>query len=115
VFDEIDVGIGGKVAEAVGKRLARLAKTHQVICITHLPQIAKYAERHLLVAKSVRGNRTLTSIQTLDPDSRVEELARMTSGATMTKAGLAHAREMLESAKGHDRNPQRISDRVPSR
>ncbi|MBM3330239.1 DNA repair protein RecN [candidate division WOR-3 bacterium] len=97
VFDEIDVGIGGKVAEAVGKRLARLGKNHQVICITHLPQIAKYAERHLLVAKSVRGNRTLTSIRTLDPDSRVEELARMTSGATVTKASLAHAREMLES------------------
>jgi DNA repair protein RecN (Recombination protein N) len=98
VFDEIDVGIGGKVAEAVGKRLARLAKTHQVICITHLPQIAKYAERHLLVAKSVRSNRTLSSIRTLDADARVEELARMTSGATVTKASLAHAREMLESA-----------------
>jgi len=98
VFDEIDVGIGGKVAEAVGRRLARLAKTHQVICITHLPQIAKYADRHLLVAKSVRGNRTLTSIRTLDADSRVAELARMTSGATVTKASLAHAREMLETA-----------------
>ncbi len=98
VFDEIDVGIGGKVAEAVGKRLARLARTHQVICITHLPQIAKYAERHLSVSKSARGSRTLTSIRTLDVDSRVEELARMTSGATVTKAGLTHAREMLESA-----------------
>ena len=99
VFDETDVGIGGKVAEAVGKRLARLAKSHQVICITHLPQIAKYAERHLLVAKSVRGNRSLTSIRALDADSRVEELARMTSGATVTKASLAHAREMLETAE----------------
>jgi DNA repair protein RecN (Recombination protein N) len=99
IFDEIDVGIGGKVAEAVGKRLARLAKNHQVVCITHLPQIAKYAERHLLVAKSVRGNRTLTSIQALGADSRVEELARMTSGATVTKASLAHAREMLETAR----------------
>jgi DNA repair protein RecN (Recombination protein N) len=99
VFDEIDVGIGGKVAESVGRRLARLGKNHQVICITHLPQIAKYAERHLLVAKSTRGNRTVTSIRTLDPDSRVEELARMTSGATVTKASLAHAREMLETAQ----------------
>jgi DNA repair protein RecN (Recombination protein N) len=97
VFDEIDVGIGGKVAESVGKRLARLAKTHQVICITHLPQIAKYAERHLLVAKSVRAGRTLTSIRTLDAEARIEELARMTSGATVTKTSLAHAREMLES------------------
>jgi DNA repair protein RecN (Recombination protein N) len=98
VFDEIDVGIGGKVAESVGRRLAKLARTHQVVCITHLPQIAKYGERHLLVAKSVRGNRTLTSIRTLDADARVEELARMTSGATVTKASLAHAREMLETA-----------------
>ncbi len=99
VFDEIDVGIGGKVAESVGKRLSRLARTHQVICITHLPQIAKYAERHLLVAKSVRGSRTTSSIRTLDADARVEELARMTSGAAVTRAGLAHAREMLESTK----------------
>jgi len=99
VFDEIDVGIGGKVAESVGRRLARLGKNHQVICITHLPQIAKYAERHLLVAKSTRGSRTVTSIRTLDPDSRVEELARMTSGATVTKASLSHAREMLETAQ----------------
>jgi DNA repair protein RecN (Recombination protein N) len=98
IFDEIDVGIGGKVAESVGKRLARLAKTHQVVCITHLPQIAKYAERHLLVAKTVRGNRTITSIRTLDADARVEELARMTSGAAVTKTSLAHAREMLETA-----------------
>jgi DNA repair protein RecN (Recombination protein N) len=97
VFDEIDVGIGGKVAESVGKRLARLARTHQVICITHLPQIAKYAERHLLVTKSVRGHRTTSSIRTLDAGARVEELARMTSGATVTRASLAHAREMIES------------------
>jgi DNA repair protein RecN (Recombination protein N) len=102
VFDEIDVGIGGKVAESVGKRLARLARTHQVICITHLPQIAKYAERHLLVTKSVRGNRTTSSIRTLDADAKVEELARMTSGAAVTRTSLAHAREMLESARGHD-------------
>jgi len=101
VFDEVDVGIGGKVAEAVGKRLARLAKTHQVVCITHLPQIAKYADRHQLVVKSARGGRTLTSIRALDRDSRVDELARMASGATVTKASLEHAREMLETAESH--------------
>jgi DNA repair protein RecN (Recombination protein N) len=115
VFDEIDVGIGGRVAESVGRRLARLAKSHQIICITHLPQIAKYAERHLLVTKSVRGSRTTSSIRTLDDTERVEELARMTSGATVTKASLAHAREMLESTKGHDRRSPGVSDRVPSR
>jgi len=112
VFDEIDVGIGGRVAESVGKRLAQLARAHQVICITHLPQIAKYAERHLLVTKSVRGSRTTSAICPLDAESRIEELARMTSGAAVTRAGLAHAREMLESVKGHGRNPPRISSRA---
>ena len=104
VFDEIDVGIGGKVAEAVGKRLARLARAHQVICITHLPQIAKYADRHLMVSKSTRGGRTLTAIRTLDAEGRVEELARMTSGAAVTSAGVAHAREMLETATRNQRD-----------
>jgi DNA repair protein RecN (Recombination protein N) len=99
VFDEIDVGIGGKVAEAVGKRLARLARAHQVICITHLPQIAKYADRHLLVSKSTRGGRTLTAIRPLDAECRIEELARMIGGAAVTSAGIAHAREMLETAR----------------
>jgi DNA repair protein RecN (Recombination protein N) len=104
VFDEIDVGIGGMVAEAVGKRLARLARAHQVICITHLPQIAKYADRHLLVSKSTRGGRTLTAIRPLDAEGRVEELARMTSGAAVTSTSVAHAREMLETAARNRRD-----------
>jgi DNA repair protein RecN (Recombination protein N) len=104
VFDEIDVGIGGKVAEAVGKRLARLARAHQVICITHLPQLAKYADRHLLVSKSTRGGRTLTAIRPLDAEGRVEELARMTSGAAVTGTSIAHAREMLETAARNRRD-----------
>jgi DNA repair protein RecN (Recombination protein N) len=98
VFDEIDSGIGGRVAETVGQRLARLGRTHQVICITHLPQIAKYAARHLLVEKSTRGARTRTQVRELDAESRVLELARMAGGATVTRAALAHAREMLKSA-----------------
>ena len=98
VFDEIDVGIGGKVAEAVGRRLARLSRSHQVICITHLPQIAKYADRHYLVAKTSRAGRTRTAIRPLADDERVNELARMTAGETITQAGLAHAREMLATA-----------------
>jgi DNA repair protein RecN (Recombination protein N) len=98
VFDEIDTGIGGKVAEAVGRRLSRISRNHQVVCITHLPQIAKYAEQHLLVTKSSRAGRVLTGIRILTDEERVEELARMTSGATVTRASLAHAREMLESA-----------------
>jgi len=104
VFDEIDVGIGGKVAEAVGKRLSRLARARQVICITHLPQIAKYADRHLLVSKSTRGGRTLTAIRPLDAEGRVEELARMTSGTAVTSVSVAHAREMLETATRNQRD-----------
>ncbi len=99
VFDEIDVGIGGRVAEAVGKRLSRLGRTQQVICITHLPQIAKYADRHFLVTKSTRGGRTFTFIRKLEDEARVEELTRMVAGTSVTKTGLAHAREMLKKAE----------------
>jgi len=99
VFDEIDVGIGGRVAENVGRRLARLSSTHQVICITHLPQIAKHADAHFVVTKQTRAGRTSTSIRELNPEQRVNELARMTSGARITDSGLAHAREMLNTAR----------------
>jgi DNA repair protein RecN (Recombination protein N) len=100
VFDEVDVGIGGRVAESVGRRLARLGKTQQVVCITHLPQIAKYADRHFLVTKSTGKGRTTTSIRTLDHEERVQELARMSAGTDVTATGLAHAREMLERNAG---------------
>ncbi len=99
VFDEIDVGIGGRVAEAVGNRLARLGRNRQVICITHLPQIAKYADRHFLVTKSTRKGRTTTAIRRLDREDRTKELARMVAGADITGTSLAHAREMLSKVK----------------
>ncbi|MFO7650248.1 MAG: DNA repair protein RecN [bacterium] len=99
VFDEIDSGIGGTVADAVGVRLARLARTHQVICITHLPQIACYAAAHYRVEKHVRAGRTVPSVARLDDDERTDELARMTAGAKVGKAGIAHARELLDAAK----------------
>ena len=98
VFDEIDVGIGGRVAEAVGRRLSALGKGHQVVCITHLPQIAKYADRHFLVAKRTVEGRARTTIEGLEGDERVAEIARMTEGERITEAGLAHAREMLRSS-----------------
>jgi len=103
VFDEIDVGIGGRVAEAVGRRLARLGRNQQVICITHLPQIAKFADHHFLVAKSTRRGRTSTAIHPLDREGRMQELARMAAGETVTDASLAHAREMLEAARDEQR------------
>ncbi len=99
VFDELDTGIGGRIADAVGSRLARLSQTHQVICITHLPQIARYASRHFLVEKTTRAGRTRTQVRELDDESRVLELARMAGGATVTRATLAHAREMLRERR----------------
>ncbi len=95
VFDEIDSGVGGKTAAAVGAKLAALASDHQVICVTHLPQIASVAARHLSVAKSEEDGRTKTSVVPVEGERRVEEVARMLSGAKMSETSLQHAREML--------------------
>ncbi len=97
VFDEVDAGIGGSVAEVVGEKLAALAGRHQVICITHLPQIAAFAHHHLRIAKQVTGGRTQTTIEPVDDDRRVAEIARMLGGVTITQATLDHAREMIKS------------------
>jgi DNA repair protein RecN (Recombination protein N) len=97
IFDEIDSGIGGKVAEAVGIRLKRLAKTNQVLCITHQSQIARYADAHFLVSKEVSHNRTVTRIAQLDNDGRIDELVRMIGGSTATIVARKHARELLQT------------------
>jgi DNA repair protein RecN (Recombination protein N) len=96
VFDEIDTGIGGRVSEAVGDKLKRLSKTNQVLCVTHQPQIARFADSHLLVSKDVIDNRTAVSIERLDRRGRVEEIARMLTGAEITETARRHAREMLK-------------------
>jgi DNA repair protein RecN (Recombination protein N) len=96
VFDEVDAGIGGGVAEVVGKKLADLAAHHQVICITHLPQIAKFADQHYRISKRVSAGRTRTSIDLLDTAERYQEIARMLGGEKITQTTLAHARELLE-------------------
>ncbi len=96
VFDEVDAGIGGGVAEAVGKKLAALAKHHQVICITHLPQIAKFGQHHFRISKNVSAGRTRTSIRLLNDEDRYKEIARMLGGEKITQKTLAHARELLE-------------------
>ncbi len=98
VFDEVDAGIGGSVAEVVGKKLSSLANHHQVICITHLPQIAKFANQHFRISKSVSDGRTITSINPLNEKDRLKEIARMLGGVEITQATLDHAREMLETA-----------------
>jgi DNA repair protein RecN (Recombination protein N) len=97
VFDEVDAGIGGGVAEVVGKKLAALAKHHQIICITHLPQIAKFGDHHFSISKHVSEGRTKTSISSLSIPERIDEIARMLGGEKITRATLDHAREMLDS------------------
>ena len=98
VFDEIDTGIGGRVSEAVGVKLKRLSETNQVLCVTHQAQIARFADSHLLVRKETTGRRTEVNVETLDRRARVEEIARMLTGAEITDSARRHAREMLEPA-----------------
>ena len=100
IFDEVDVGIGGRVAEVVGMRLGQLGERFQVLCITHLPQIAARGARHFLIDKSVRATRTATSVEQLDDTGRVEEIARMIGGAAVTDALRATARELLAGEHG---------------
>lgn len=95
IFDEVDAGIGGAVAEMVGKRLLKLAASHQVFCITHLPQIARFANHHYFVEKGESGGRVTTSIRKLSGEERIRELARMLGGATITAITLRHAEEMI--------------------
>ncbi len=98
VFDEIDAGIGGRVAEAVGQRLRRLGRQTQVLCVTHLAQIACFADHHFFVEKSERAGRTVTSVQALPRrEDRTAELARMLSGSRITDAALKHAQAMLQA------------------
>lgn len=95
VFDEIDTGVGGKTAEALGEKLKQLARDHQVICITHLPQIAVFGDRHVRIEKKVKGERTTVEVKVLKGKEREEEIARMLSGK-LTEASLKHARELIE-------------------
>ncbi|MEJ2213472.1 MAG: DNA repair protein RecN [Gammaproteobacteria bacterium] len=98
IFDEVDVGIGGGTAEIVGRLLRQLGTNQQVLCVTHLPQVASQAHQHLNVIKTHGTDKTSTSITLLKPDERVQEIARMLGGVELTKQTLAHAREMLTTA-----------------
>jgi len=97
VFDEIDTGIGGRAAEAVGKRLKSLARANQVLCITHLPQIASFADHHYLIEKREAAGRTRTLVRGLSPEERTEEIARMLSGAKLTETSRQHAEQLLKA------------------
>ncbi|MBF6445886.1 DNA repair protein RecN [Nocardia farcinica] len=99
VFDEVDAGVGGRAAVEIGRRLARLARTHQVIVVTHLPQVAAFADTHLVVDKSDEGGTVNSGVRALTKDERVVELARMLAGLDDTETGRAHAEELLEMAR----------------
>jgi DNA repair protein RecN (Recombination protein N) len=98
VFDEVDAGIGGRVAEVVGRKLKSVSARRQVLCVTHLPQIAALADQHLAVRKQVAKGRTITVVERLGEEARVEEVARMLGGETITATGREHAREMLKQS-----------------
>ena len=97
IFDEVDSGIGGATAAAVGERLARIARSTQVLMVTHSPQVAARAAHHFVVAKSAGKNRAQTKVQLLDPAARHEEIARMLAGETITDAARAAARSLLDA------------------
>ena len=99
VFDEIDIGIGGRAAEAVGQKLKALSRGQQVLCVTHLPQIAAFADQHLAVEKLEDRGKTKTQIRTLDDRARMQEVARMLSGAKVTETSLEHAAQMIAASR----------------
>jgi DNA repair protein RecN (Recombination protein N) len=99
VFDEIDIGIGGRAAEAVGQKLKSLSRGQQVLCVTHLPQIAAFADQHFVVEKHESGGRTKMQIRLLDDQARTQEVARMVSGATVTETSLKHAAQLIAASR----------------
>jgi DNA repair protein RecN (Recombination protein N) len=99
VFDEIDIGIGGRAAEAVGKKLKTLSRGQQVLCITHLPQIAAFGDQHFLIEKTEKRGRTQTDVRRMEDTERTQEIARMLSGATLTETSLKHAEHLLQSSR----------------
>lgn len=103
VFDEVDTGISGRAAQAVAEKLARIAVDRQVLCVTHLPQVAAMADSHFLIAKASQGGRTVTRVGRLDEAGRAEELARMISGAAISEPTLEAARDLLKQAETHKR------------
>jgi DNA repair protein RecN (Recombination protein N) len=100
VFDEVDAGVGGGAAEAVGRRLKRLSGGNQVLCVTHLPQIAGFADHHYSVSKRESNGRTVAVIDELDAESRRREIGRMLSGERITPEALRHAEQLMKAARG---------------
>ncbi|MFJ8066684.1 DNA repair protein RecN [Psychrobacillus sp. NPDC096426] len=99
IFDEVDTGVSGRVAQAIAEKIAGIATNSQVLCISHLPQVAAMADQHLMIKKEVTGNRTFTVLEEVIDDKRAEELSRMMSGAEITSTTLKHSKELLKLAK----------------
>lgn len=99
IFDEIDIGVGGRSGEIIGKKLSSLARNHQVVCVTHLPQIAAFADAHFSVHKELAGARTLSLLESLEDEARLKELAIMLGGAQYTETALTNARELIHKAE----------------
>ena len=97
IFDEIDIGIGGRAAEAVGKKLKSLSRANQVLCVTHLPQIATFADHHYVIEKKISAGKTRTSVRPISGEERTEEVARMLSGAKLTETSIKHAEQMIKT------------------
>lgn len=115
VFDEVDSGIGGAVADVVGRQLKQVAADKQVLCVTHLPQIAAYGDQHFHVEKHTVDGRTATRVRRLSPSERVEELARMVGGAQITERARAHAEELIQHALGHASGSSAPKPETPQR
>ena len=98
VFDEVDANLGGETGLAVGRKLRALAQRHQVLCITHLPQVAAHGDAHFVVSKHEQSGRTMTEVRPIEGEARVEELARMMGGRDVTRSVQSHARELLAQA-----------------
>ena len=114
VFDEVDAGVGGKAAVEIGRRLAALARSAQVLVVTHLPQVAAFADRHVVVRKSSDGSVTTSGLEALDDAGRVQELSRMLAGLEESDTAMAHAQELLEVAQ-EARRDQRVASGRPTR
>jgi len=99
IFDEIDIGVGGRSGEVIGRKLWALARSHQVICVTHLPQIAAFADAHYGIHKEAVGERTLSMLETLDGESRIGEIAAMLGGRQYGETSLESARELIAKAE----------------
>jgi len=107
VFDEVDAGLGGAQAAALGKKLQRLARGGQILAVTHVPQVASHADHHFRVSKEVAGGRTAVAVEELPASARVEEVARMLAGSEVTPSSLSHARELIAAAAREPRPARR--------